>query len=342
MDYKKLRAELKANVISSAYLFLAEDRYIAMSFVKLLRERIASGEFASFNQSIFEEKKTDAPLLESALYALPVMSERRFVLIKCDTLGALSQNEGAVKVINNFIKSGCATTTLIILTSKADKRLSLYKTFASSAKIVEFAKLTERELYAWVNNTFGAKGFKASDKAVSKLIAYADYNGRDSQIDLGYVKNEIDKLCSYANGGEISEEMVEKICAMNLNGDIFKYTDSILAGDEKQALEALYNLTCNKMPAAVIMYNLSKVLANNALWTAGIEKGMTREDLAKKYGANPYIVKMTLKKSKMKPLNTLKAISLMNRSDMAVKGGKLKEDSALIILSKKLCSLAKL
>ena len=343
MDYKALQVQLNNGVVTGAYLFVYSDDYIASGYVRLIRDMVTRGEFASMNRRVFEDKKVDADALREALYAMPVMGSARFVLVRCDSLSALSGNPGVGEVISDYISSLAGTQAncvLIVLTPKADKRLSLYKAFASGAKVVEFPKLADRELTAWVNNRVAKEKSKITPKAVSLLLSYCDYNGRDSQIDLGYVKNEIDKLVSFAGTKTIDEEMIASVCSENVSSDIFKYTDSLLSGDFREACKAMWRLSFNKVPMQLIIYNTARVMQNNALWRNATDRGESEAKIASRYGANPYVVKKTLEKSRMSASDSLKAISEIAGIDMQLKTSAVKDQDAFMIMTKKLCSLA--
>ena len=90
----------------------------------------------------------------------------------------------------------------------------------------------------------------------------------------------------------------------------------------------------------LIIYNTARVMQNNALWRNATDRGESEAKIASRYGANPYVVKKTLEKSRMSASDSLKAISEIAGIDMQLKTSAVKDQDAFMIMTKKLCSLA--
>ena len=146
MNYRQLQAELNKNVITGAYLFVNTDAYIADSYVKLIKQRLISGELASMNYGVIDAKKISAAMLKEALEAMPVMSDKRLLIIKDDSYAAIAQNSALSDIMCSYLNDQNPSMTVIMKNPKPDKRTKLFKAFSENEKVVEFEKLSNPEL----------------------------------------------------------------------------------------------------------------------------------------------------------------------------------------------------
>ena len=230
--------------------------------------------------------------------------------------------------------------TVIMKNPKPDKRTKLFKAFSEKAKIVEFEKLSNPELEQYIINAFAKKNQTINKQTANFIMQSVDYNGRDSGTDLGYVVNEIEKLSALCKNKKIiTIEDAQKTVSVNVTKDIYRYTDAILEGDLKQAFDNMNRLIINKVPIQMAMATLDTVLRQNALWKEASESGLKDSQIAKKFGANPYVVKKTLLKSKMSAENALKGIKKISEEDIKIKKGESDNTSSFALLTSVLCRL---
>lgn len=337
MNYRQLQRELNNNIISRAYLFIAKDAYIADSYVKLMKERVVSGELAQLNINVFSDKKVLPGDVKNALLSLPVMSKRRLVVIKEDDVPSDAKLS---EMLYEYLSESCESTVLIVYTKQCDKRSKLYKAFEATAKTVQFDKLNDKELYEWIENAFHKKNMKIAKQAVEYLIDALDYNGRDSVADLGYFANETEKLAAYdPSAKEITLEQAKKVVSPNITKDIFKYTESVMLGDAAGALVRMEELIDCKVPVQVIFHSLNKTLRQNALFKYMASNGMREGEIAKQTGAHPYAVKLSLTKYSLGTDESLRAIKAINEADVNIKSGLIESYSAIVLLTERVCSL---
>lgn len=341
MNYKQLQNELKNRVVSSAYLFVCTDSYIAESYVKLIRDNFVNKEFLSMNLTVVDEEKISPEELRAEFDKLPLMSDRRLILIRPNAFDSINKSNAFVKVIENYLKSPNEYCTLIAMTDKADKRLKMYKTFEENAKVVEFDKLPNAELAAYIQNTFTKKKINISKEALDIFIKAMDYNNRESNVDLGYVVNEIDKLCFYIKGKKnITAQDVKDVVSPNITKDMFRYTDSLLMGNIKEAYDNIFHLMINKVPFPLLFFNIDKVLRENAICKSAFDKGMKDFQISKKYAIHNFVVKKYINDSKISAEKSLLGIKFLSLQDAKLKSGEIKPELAMDIITQYICSLS--
>ena len=340
MNYRQLQAELNKNIITGAYLFINADAYIADSYVKLIKQKVIYGEAASVNCAAIDSKKISEAMLKEALAAIPLMSDRRLLIIKEEAYAAIAQSSALSEIMLNYLEDPNPAMIVILKNPKPDKRTKLFKALSGKAKVVEFEKLSSLELEQYIINSFARKNQTITKQTANLIMQSADYNGRDSGADLGYVVNEIEKLSAYCkNKKNITVEDAQKTVSVNVTKDVYRYTDAILEGDAKQAFDNMNRLVLNKVPIQMTMAALDAVLRQNAIWKEASESGLKDAQIARRFGANPYIVKKTLLKSKMSIENALKGIKKISEEDVRIKKGESDNLSSFALLTSELCKL---
>ena len=340
MDYRALSAELNKGIIASGYLFIAYDRYIAKAYVKQIRGMVLTGELADMNCRVFDDKKVDARVLAAELSAMPMMAEKRLVVIDSDSFAAISASKELSGILTDFISSDPIHACLICIAPKMpDKRTKLYGAFSSHARIVEMKRYDGRGLSDYVTNRLKASKLTISKEALEYFLDATDYTSYRSGTDLGYVVNELDKLTAWCRGRKlVSLEDVKSVCSPAVSRDISRYTDSVLRGDMKSAMEAVKVLTQLRTGLSLVMYSLDGALRQNALMQYALSQGMGEEEIAKKQGKHPYVIKLARKNNRMGLEDSLYGIALLGEIDRKLKRSLIDEDSAYVLITSELTS----
>lgn len=342
MDYRALSSELNKGTVAPCYLFIAYDRYIAKAYVRQIRGMILTGELADMNCRVFDDKKVDARVLAAELGAMPMMAEKRLVVMDSDSFSAVCASKELSGILTDFISSDPVHACLICISPKMpDKRTKLYSAFAQHGRIVEMKRYDERGLSDYVTNRLKAAKLSISKEALEYFLDATDYTSYRSGTDLGYVVNELDKLTAWCRGKKlVSLEDVRSICSPAVTRDISRYTDCVLRGDMKGAMEAVMELRELRTGLSLVMYSLDGALRQNAMMQYGLSHGMREEEIAKKQGRHPYVIKLARKNNRMSLEDSLYGIALLGETDRKLKRSLIDEDSAYILITTALTSRA--
>lgn len=341
MDINELKRELAGGIITSLYFFDADDKYLADSYLKIFKTRIASGELGTLNLTVFTERPEPADVM-NALRTLPVLSERRLVVIYLsdspkpkaeDAAKSKAAADPLSEYLTEYAKNPVESSVLIVFSENADKRRPLYKAFAKYGKVVEFPKPSASRMPKWVEDIFTQRGYSIEPAAVRYLINALDYNSRDSDIDLQYFYNEIDKIIQYnPKSKKIALAAVKKLVSANISQDIFALTDAISSGNLAEANRQVYRLTYNAEAPARIFATIATNMRTIAVCQSLYSKGMSEADIAKSRGINPYPVKKAIAaRADFTAEDALHALLVLANADMLIKRGRLDEYDALVL-----------
>ena len=120
---RSLNAALQRGSFDRAYLFFGDDEYLKEERVRALVACVTDSATRDFNLDVRRGSETDAPSLLLALEALPMMAERRVLLLR--DVAALRKDARAV--LDRYLDHPSADTVLLMTTAagaKVEERLA--------------------------------------------------------------------------------------------------------------------------------------------------------------------------------------------------------------------------
>lgn len=257
MNYRAFFDEIKAGSVQNAYLLHGEEEYVKDRALERLLG-ILSPDFAEFNLTIMDDPAPSD--IVSAAEQLPMLDERRIVLVKNSRMFAESkkakkddrevaqdkknaaqkdeqeeQEEGEVNdapVLDYLKKPNPSTVLVFFQRGNADRRKRVSKAIAASGGEVEFRFLSEQELMPWLSRHAASKGGTLGRREAAHLVASVGPN-------LMTLTTELEKVLSFANGAPITREMIDACVTPDVERDVFKAMDELLAGNKRSALRML-------------------------------------------------------------------------------------------------------
>ncbi|MBE6038514.1 MAG: DNA polymerase III subunit delta [Anaerofustis stercorihominis] len=338
---KQLKAQLSSGIIGGLYLFITEDKFLSDSYIAQIEKKIIDPSFRALNYTEFSAG-ADEELLIRSLTGMPLMGDRRLVVCRTDDIKTKNdaKTEKLLDHLSEYISAPSEYTVLVVVCKNIDKRSSFYKLFKEKGKIAEFKKPKRSDFYDWIAGEFQKRGVNIQREAINHIISSVDYNGRESEVDMGYFINEIEKICMIdPKAKTITLDMVKKVTSPGVNADIFKLTDALTNGDMGGVHRQLYRLRYNNIPVLQSISTIATTMRNIAVCQSLSAKGMKEEDIAKEYSINPYSVKNSIAVRGMftakDALNSIKALA---NADIAIKTGREDEQTALQNVCMAICT----
>src|SRR6185437_5231687 len=181
---RAIKSALEQGTFDRVYLFHGDDDYLKEEKVRAVIDRATDPATRDFNLDMRRAAELDAGSLGLALDSLPMMAERRVVVVRDVT--TLKKDAHTVRVL--VAASG----------TKPDAALM------DAATVIDFRPLNEADLEKWVVHHASSLGVTIEPAAVNLLCA-------TTGNDLALLAGEIDKLRSYTNGAPIGEAAIEAI-----------------------------------------------------------------------------------------------------------------------------------
>ena len=132
--------------------------------------------------------------------------------------------------------------------------------------------MLERYVAKWANEN----GKMISHLNASKLISYCG-------DDLNLLKNELAKICAYAQGEEVTAQDIEKLATQNLETKIFALSDAVLSGNGDKAFKTLDLLFYQREEPVMMLFVLSASYVDAYRIRVADECGVLKDDVAKDF-----------------------------------------------------------
>ncbi|QQR80899.1 MAG: DNA polymerase III subunit delta [Deltaproteobacteria bacterium] len=196
---------------------LGEEYFLVKkALTKLLDERCPKAA-RDFNLDVYEASELDIKKLAAALGTLPMMAERRCVLIK----NAHELRKSDMDSLEPLVAQVPETTDLIFVGLKADNRFGFWKNLLKVAKVMEFKPLTPYEVPKWLIEQSKQEGYQLSLDAAELIEAGVG-------TDLMSLQSTLEKLYHYVYPEKkILPKDVEACVTTFSWNTVFELTDAV-------------------------------------------------------------------------------------------------------------------
>jgi len=246
---RALKSALEQRMFDRVYLFHGDDDYLKEEKIRALIDRATDPGTRDFNLEVRRAVETDAGSLGLALDSLPMMAERRVVIVRDVT----TLKKDARAVLAKYLAQPAADTLLVLVAGAGIKPDA---TLTGAATAIEFRPLNDSDLAKWVAHRASELGVSIDPRA-AELLCSATGN------DLALLSGEIDKLRSYTNGETIGEPAIEAIVGVR----------------HGETLGDLLDLVAERRSASAIAL-LERVLAQPKTTGVSIVMALTTQTLA--------------------------------------------------------------
>lgn len=268
---KTLREAIKRRSFDGAYYITGEDEYQKDDAVSQLIEAALGEGARDFNLDVRKASDLDGETLGSLLGTPPMMAERRVVVIR--DVGNLKKD--ARKGLDQYL-SNPASDVLLLLTSAAGSKVDTG--LSATATVLEFDPLSGDRLPKWIaHHATNDLGVQITAAAVELLQAAVG-------SDLHQLAAELDKLASFTQGNEITEDAVSTIVGVRRGETQADLLDAVSERNVTRALELIpHILSQPKTTAVSVVMALSTQMLAIAWGRARLDDGASRGQLSQQY-----------------------------------------------------------
>lgn len=268
---KALREALKRRSFDGAYYITGEDDYQKDDAVKQLVEAALDAQSRDFNLDVRKAAELDAETLGSLLSTPPMMAERRVIVIR--DAGALKKD--ARRALDAYLAAPAPDLLLVITAAAGAKTDSV---LAGSSRTLQFDPLTGDRLPKWIlHHATSDLGVSITEPAVELLQAAVG-------SDLHQLAGELDKLASFTQGAEITEDAVSAIVGVRRGETQADLLDAVADRNVSRALELVpHILSQPKTTAVSVVMSLSTQMIAIAWGRSKLDDGVSRSQLTQQY-----------------------------------------------------------
>ncbi|MEO7966767.1 MAG: DNA polymerase III subunit delta [Gemmatimonadaceae bacterium] len=250
MSAKSLR-EFRAAIINRtfdrAYYLHGRDEYRKESALRDLIAAAVDPNTRDFNFDQLRGADTTPEQLASALDTMPMMAERRVVVVR--DVAALKRDARAV--LDQYLRRPASDTLLILVAVATEKSEKIDKGI-DDVTSVDFVSLGDKDSLDWIGRHAREEHNATITREAATLLHSAVGN------DSAFLAAELDKLASYASGRTIDERAVEDVVGVRQGTTTGSFLDAVAERDAAKALALIEHvLTLPKSGAVPLIMALT-------------------------------------------------------------------------------------
>lgn len=326
-DEKQLKAHIKSGDFLPVYLFCGNEAYLKKYYSDTLAEKAVSKDFFDFNLQTFDGKGIDIQEIIDAAIMMPLMSDRRAVVVRDLKLEAM--NDSDFTLLKDYLENPSESTVLIFLQTADD--FSLLK----AKKIADIIK--KQGAVCQLNKRSGNDLIKPLISSASKHGCVLTADGAHYLVsvvgdDFNVLINELSKVCHYAAGGEITKKHIDEVAVKTDEARIYDLTKFLLMKNFDKAYEVLGILLRQKTQPEFILGTIVGAYVDMYRAKVSLACGKGAEELSEAYGygKTAFRLKNGARDSSRIDIDTLrKCIDVLTEADLKLKSGR---DNPAVIL----------
>lgn len=316
MNEREFKAHLKKKEFSGLYVITGEEKFLVRHYTNELVKRAMGEKPADFNYHELDSKTT-VDRIAVAADVMPFMSKYNFVKITDFDFTVLVKSE--LDSLTKLLKNLPETTVVLFTFPTAEPTGTGYNSLLNTAKkigtVLELEHLSKLKLGATLVEGAYSRGCSMSENTAGMLI---DYCGDD----LVALRNELDKLCAFADGQEITVDMIEQLVYQKLDTKLYYFTDKVLYGNLDKAYADLDILFYQKTEPIVIISAIGGVYTDiyraKVAAESGVPLAKAAEDFG--YGKRKFALEKAAKHARsMSTAQIRKSIDEIMKVDVALK-----------------------
>ena len=307
MNLPELLKELADGQVRPAYLLAGSEPLLRDDALAGIEERVLAEGPRDFNRASLEVSKASPGRLEEELDSLPVMAERRLVILK-ETEGRGAKLDAKwTSGIESWLERADARahSVLVVIVNKADKRSKWVKSFKNPhATIVCDPPKGARELASFLKLEAQRQGVELTADAAGLL-------GERVGPQLLLLRQEIEKARLLSGeGAPIERKHVEMSVSAVAEEPIWDLTDAIGQGRTAEAVDLLSRLLSQGAAAPAVLGALASHF-----------RRLVRVGHGESVGGPPFVVRKLEQQARRYPARRLVAcLRAIHRADVELKG----------------------
>ncbi len=324
----ELAKEIRSGAISSVYFFYGKDIATLEAYTKKLVNKLVKADDATYNLHNLNGKNLDLSELSDICESLPMFAER--VCITINDLDADNLSDNDFKYLCDILSDVPETTTVIIyitgvniynlktknaLKTKSKKLVTL---ITKQGSVCEFAYKKPEELVKTVSDRVNKRGSTISKSS-------AQYLALQCLCNLMLINNEVDKLCDYTNGGEITNAIIDLLVAKQLDSNAFALAKSAVSFNGKRAMLLLDELYSQQIDSISILSAISMSFLDIYRARLAINDGANQANVIAdfNYRNRDFVVRNAFRECSSIPVDRIrKCIKILADTDIALKSSR--------------------
>ncbi len=282
-DFKK---HIKGKKYENVYVITGEEKFLVKHYTKAFVKKLMGENPPEFNFHSLDDK-CEIDKIAVSVDVVPFMSEYNCVKVTDLNIDSLRKND--FENLKEIIKNVPDTTVLIFTFPTLEQSGKNFSAFINLVKktgiVAEFKGFDSNALSKQLVDGAYKRGCSLTLANAGKIV---DYCG----TDLTALQNELDKLSAYADGGEITLDMIDMLVHINLETKVYYMADDIIADNLEKAYRELDILFYQKTEPIAIVSAIATAYMDLYRSRVSAENGIPIKTVAKdfNYGRREFVL----------------------------------------------------
>ena len=290
LDDRALKSSLETGVTLPVYIIAGEDVYLKKQALdRIIAATVEPGD--DMNLIRFAHN-VELQQVYDELNGFPIMADK-----KCVVLVDYDINDADKSDFENLLELAgdpVDTSVFVIYFGNTEidfKKSDRFKKLLAAAEkaggaLVRTDHKTSGELARWLVASAKKRGCNMSPNAATYMVEVCS-------ADVSTLSGEIEKLCFFVDGGDITRETVDRVCVKSIEASVNDLSAKIMAGDSAAALKFLDELFFANVEPYLIFYNIASSVIDMFRVLAAKAVGKRPEDIAGpfKYGKREFLLR---------------------------------------------------
>lgn len=314
MTLDQLISQANAGQPPSVVLLTGSERLLIDRAVTALRKSSIGDGPAGFNDDVFAGQGLSAQRVMQAARTLPMMAQRRFVLVRNLDAAASEEQERLAE----YLRAPSPDTCLVLVADKLDGRGKLAKQARDGGVWLELEPPRPHEVPALAQREARMRGHALSDAAAQAL---SDAIGPD----LAALSDAVERLSLFVGDkAPIDAEHVEACVAQVRIESIWSLVDAVGERNANKALSAAASLLNDREPPLRILSLVARQLRILAKLRHALGQGLRPQEATQSAGAPPFKAReLCAMAQRFDDPRLARAFALLAETDLALKGSKV-------------------
>ncbi|HKK00565.1 MAG TPA: DNA polymerase III subunit delta [Desulfuromonadales bacterium] len=310
MTHAELSRRIEAREFPPLLFLYGEETYLLDRALRRLLDTAAPPESRDFNLTIFQGRATPvASIIDTAL-TLPVFASHRVVVVKdAHTLQAAELDS-----FLPYLKDPVPETLLVFTADKIDGRRKFFQEFKKHGALVEFKKLYDNQIPAFVREQTDEAGKALTEEGLALFCRRVGSN-------LQEVHGELVKLFTYLGERPLADvEDVAAIVSDSRVDSIFDLTNALGQRNVNEALRLLGRILEEGGAPLLVLAMITRHFRQ--LWQTQdlLAQDVSRQELARRVKVNPYFLdRLMAQARRFTSVQYRRIFELLLETDLALK-----------------------
>lgn len=281
LNDKTLKSALAAGALLPVYIIVGDDSYLK----KQALERIiaASVGFEDDINLIKYNYGVSLQTIYDELNGFPLMADKKCVILSDFELDSAPKSE--FEKLCELASEPYDTSIFVITFETVEidvKKSTRFKKLVSCVEksggdTVKAEHKTPDELSRWLVAS-------AKKQNCTLSVQNALYIVENCSSDINVLTNELTKLCAFVKQGEITRNIIERVCVKSIEASVYDLSAKIISGDSSGAMKLLDELYYMNFEPTIIFYCISSVFVDMYRAYAAKAAGKNPDALASEFG----------------------------------------------------------